>query len=111
MVMKLRYLAAGLGCALAGVAFAGSALAFTAITSQWDEITMSQDICLERAEDAIRAAGFKALPHTLQSRHGYSGEYTVAIRCMAEVHVVFFMVAGPSRKVTPKYMDKVHGHF
>jgi hypothetical protein len=108
--MKLRYLAASLGCALASMAFAGSAQA-TAITTRWDDIKLTHDQCLAHAETAIHAGGFKSLPHTLQSRHDTDSNYTVAVRCLTEMHVVFFVVAGPSRQRTPVLMDRVHHQF
>lgn len=109
--MKLQLIAGGLGLALAGFAFSTSAQAFTAITTQWDETHLSQDQCLDRAAAAIIDSGFTPLAHTRTSRHGYKGDYTVAIRCLSEMHVVFFVVAGPSRDVTPKYMDDIHSHY
>jgi hypothetical protein len=109
--MKLQILAGGLSLALAGFAFSTSAQAFTAITTQWDETHLSQDECLDRAAAAVEEGGFRPLAHTLQSRHGIRGDYTVAVRCLTEMHVVFFVVAGPSRDVTPKYEDEVHKHF
>jgi hypothetical protein len=109
--MKLRSIAASLGLALAGLASATGAHAFTAITTQWDETELSQNECLDHAEAAIRQAGFRALDHTKQSRHGIDGNYTVAVRCLTDMKVVFFVVAGPSRDRTPVLMDRVHGHF
>ena len=99
------------GIAAAGLLIAGGARADTAITTQWKEISISQERCLDRAEEAIRGGGFKTLPHTQESRHGYRGDYTVAIRCMAEKEAVFFVVAGPSRDRTPRYMEDIYSHF
>lgn len=107
--MTFKYIA-GL-IAVAGFAFAGSAQAGTAITTQWKDITMSQERCLNRAEEAVRRGNFKTLPHTETSRHGIRGEYTVAIRCMAEKGIVFFVVAGPSRDRTPEYMEDIYSNF
>lgn len=99
------------GIAIACLALATGARADTAITTQWKDITLSQERCLDRAEEAIRGGGFKTLPHTKESRHGYKGDYTVAIRCMAEKEAVFFVVAGPSRERTPRYMEDIFSHF
>jgi len=107
--MKLQFI--GSITALAALAFATSAEAFAAITTQWDDTKLAQDECLERAETALRQVGFKSSGHTQQSRHGYKSNYSIAVRCLTEMHVVFFIVAGPSNDVTPKYMDKVHDQF
>ena len=93
------------------LALATGAQASTAITTQWNDTTLSQSECLKRAETAIRRGGFDSLAHTQESRHGVRGDYSVSIRCMAEKGVVFFVVAGPSRDRTPKYMDDVFKEF
>jgi len=106
-----RFLALGLCLGVSSLAFATGARAGTAITTQWDETDYSQEECLRHAASAIRNAGFRALDDTQQSRYGTRGEYTAAIRCFTSMRVVFFVVAGPSNKQTPVYMDNIHSRF
>ena len=72
---------------------------------------MTQDICLKQAEAAIRHGGFDDIQNTPSSRYGTLGQYTATIRCIADKHLVFFIIAGPSNKETPRYMDQVYSGF
>jgi hypothetical protein len=107
--MARAYIAGAFGLGLACSVFASVAQAETIITTQWENTKLTQDKCLEHAEAAIRAAGFKTLPHTPTTRHGMRGNYTAAVRCLLDKGVVFFIVAGPSR-TTEKYSTDIIKH-
>jgi hypothetical protein len=94
--MRRSSLGAVVGLA-ALAAWAPAALAGPAVATRWNNVRMSQDECLRRAEDAIRDAGFGRLERTQQSRYGTRGDYTAAIRCVIDNNTVFFIASGPSR--------------
>jgi hypothetical protein len=94
-VMRRSALGAFLG--LAAMAWAPATLAGPAVSTRWNNVRMSQDQCLRKAEDAIRQAGFGRLERTEQSRYGTRGDYTAAVRCVSENNIVFFIASGPSR--------------
>jgi hypothetical protein len=94
--------------AAAGLVEAASAMTF--ISSNWQDTSLSQDVCLDRAERAIKKSDFKALSHTKYSRHGTRGEYTVQLRCAVDKGIVIFMVAGPSNR-TAEYLDTLTNNF
>jgi len=72
---------------------------------------IEQEECLRFAEVAIQGAGFGRIERTTQSRYGTRGEFTAAIRCVTEYKITFFIMAGPSLKQTPRYLDDVYNHF
>jgi hypothetical protein len=77
--------------------FAGQAWAGPAVATRWQQVAVSQEECLERAEDAIRRTGFGRLERTQQSRYGSTDDYTAAIRCIVSNGLAIFIVSGPSR--------------
>ena len=90
--MTLKFATLGLSL---GIAAFASAQAGPAISTRWKELTMSQEDCLQRAEAALSTSQFGRLERTPQSRYGTRGDYTAAIRCVAENKIVFFIVGGP----------------
>ena len=86
---------------LAGAALLAStavpAVAGPAVATRWQQVKGSQEECLERAEDAIRRAGFGRLERTQQSRYGSTEDYTAVIRCIVSNGLAVFIVSGPSR--------------
>ena len=109
--MTHKFAVFGLCLGLTALAGATSAMAGPAITTRWQTIDYSQAECLQRAENAIGVGGFGELERTTQSRYGTRGAYTAAIRCVADSHIAFFIVAGPSRDQTPKYMEDIYPNF
>jgi hypothetical protein len=81
------------------------------ITTDWADIQVSQEDCLNRAEQAIANNGFKSPGTTKNSRHGYRGQYTTAVRCAADKGFVFFIVAGPDGDLTEKYEIAIKNAF
>jgi hypothetical protein len=92
-----RWLAAA-SLGIAGLGVAPAALAGPAVATRWQKVAVSQEQCLEQAEDAIRRSGFGRLERTQQSRYGSLDDYTAAIRCITSNGLAIFIVSGPSRK-------------
>lgn len=90
-----------LSIAVAGallVAIATPALAEgPAVSTKWLDLTVTQDVCLAKAEAAIKTSGFGNLERTQQSRYGTVEGYTGAVRCISEKSIVMFVVSGPNR--------------
>lgn len=60
-------------------------------------VSISQDLCLARAEFSITAGiGFRLVQRTPQSRFGAAPGYTAEVRCLANRGVVVMIVSGPS---------------
>ena len=95
MRMGRRWLAGALGFAVFGLT--AQAAAGPAVATRWQNVTVSQDECLQKAEDAIRRSGFGKLERTQQSRYGSLENYTAAIRCITSNELAIFIVSGPSR--------------
>ena len=93
--MKRRWLPGAL--VLAAFGQTAQAAAGPAVATRWQKVTVSQDECLQRAEDTIRRSGFGKLERTQQSRYGALDNYTAAIRCITSNGLAIFIVSGPSR--------------
>jgi hypothetical protein len=81
------------------------------ITTDWADLEVGQNACLDRAERAIAKNGFKSPGTTKFSRHGYLDQYTVAVRCAADKGFVFFVVAGPRPELTEQYESAIKNDF
>lgn len=68
-----------------------------AVSTKWLDLTVAQDVCLSKAEAAIKTAGFNNPERTQQSRYGTIEGYTGAVRCISEKSIVMFVVSGPNR--------------
>jgi len=78
--MRLSAIAFGL---VAGLA-AAPALAATGHTA-WNEISMSQDQCLETGRDAFSRLGFRpVIPEDRQTVFAWRGDDLLATRCIAD---------------------------
>jgi len=87
--MRLSPIGFGLVTALA----AAPALAATGHTA-WNEISMSQDQCLETGRDAFSRLGFRpVIPEDRQTVFAWRGDDLLATRCIADrnlaVHFVY----------------------
>lgn len=81
------------------------------ISTDWADTQVKQSDCLAHAARAIGRIGFKSPGTTKNSRHGYRGQYTVAVRCAADKGFVFFIVAGPSAELADKYLTAIKHDF
>ena len=93
------------------LSLAGAAQSYPIISTDWNDLQISQEACLARAERAIAKNNFKSPGTTKTSRHGYRGDYTVAIRCAVPKGFVFFIVAGPDGDLTDKYLTGLKNDF
>jgi hypothetical protein len=91
--MRLSAIALGLAAGLV----AAPALAATGHTA-WNDISMSQDQCLETGRDAFSRLGFRpVIPEDRQTVFAWRGDDLVATRCIADrnlaVHFVYIYQA------------------
>src|ERR1043166_8655625 len=83
----------------------------TYISTKWVESTLPMDECLGRAAASIRGAGgWGKVLENPDARHGIRGMYTSQVRCVPDMKIVIFVVAGPS-STTAKYVDEIADHF
>src|SRR5690349_4434399 len=90
---------------------ATAAQCYPIISTDWDDISGSQEDCLARAARSIEQNNFRSPGITKTSRHGYRGDYTVAIRCAVPKGFVFFVVTGPDGDLTDKYLTGLKNAF
>jgi hypothetical protein len=95
----------------ASVLFSQAALAGPAVTTEWIESRVSLDACKERVGSAIRAAGIRDVDPKQFTVFAHAGDYTLAIRCMPDQGVVFFIASGPRLKDADKLLDDVLAAF
>ena len=93
--MGRRWLAGALGFVAFGLT--AQAAAGPAVATRWQKVTVSQDECLQKAEDTIRRERIGKPERTQQSRYGSLDNYTAAIRCIVSNGLAIFIVSGPSR--------------
>ena len=93
------------------LSLASAAQSYPIISTDWNDIGGSQEDCLARAERAIARNNFKSPGITKTSRHGYRGDYTVAVRCAVPKGFVFFVVTGPDGDLTDKYLTGIKNEF
>ncbi len=91
--------------------FSQAAVAGPAVTTEWVEAKLSLDSCKERVQSAIRAAGVRDVDPKQYTVFAHAGDYTLAIRCMPDQGVVFFIASGPRLKEADKYLDDVLAAF
>jgi hypothetical protein len=75
-------------------------------------IRMSQDDCTERAEKAVRRAGFTENFEPIGlGAFGVRGDYSASVRCETSKGIVFFAVAGPVNETTRKLVVRLTESF
>ncbi len=94
----------------------GTASADTVVFStNWDNTTLSSDLCIRRAEVAMRDSGFSSINFAGQSGDrsvfGYRQEYSATIRCIASKNIIFFVVAGPSINTASNLRQRIQDNF
>ena len=106
--MKKFLAAAILGAA---VLTSQAAVAGPAVTTEWIDAKLSLDACKDRVNSAIRAAGIRDVDPKQYTVFAHAGDYTLAVRCMPEQGVVFFIASGPRLKEADKLLDDVLAAF
>jgi hypothetical protein len=95
----------------ASVLFSQAAIAGPAVTTEWIESAVSLDVCKDRVASAIRAAGVRDVDPKQFTVFAHAGDYTLAIRCMPDQRVIFFIASGPRLKDADKLLDDVLAAF
>ncbi len=99
-------IAAGLTLAAAVPALAGPSM-----STKWSSTTANLERCKERAEDAVRDAGFRSVKVLQFSVFAERGDYSVMVRCITDKQMVFFTVAGPQVERASRYLDQIGDKF
>ncbi len=96
-----------------GIVIATAAIAGPSMSSNWLDITISQDLCVEKGQRTLRQNSFTTRLETLNNRsiYGERGDYTALVRCAAEKQIAYFVVSGPQAKLTTKYVDAIRDEF
>jgi|GEM_PF-3107905 len=82
------------------------------IWTSWEETRLTQQQCLNRAEVAIRNAGFTRNFSPLESGvYAERGEYSGTIRCISSKRMAFFIVAGPSANTARSYLTRLENSY
>lgn len=87
--------------------FSQAAVAGPAVTTEWIEARVSLDNCKSRVASAIRAAGVRDVDPKQYTVFAHAGDYTLAVRCMPDQGVIFFIASGPRLKEADKLLDDV----
>ena len=82
-----------------------------ALASRWLETRMTQEACLQRAEQSLRKSGFTTIEPTRESRYGVGPDYTAAVRCIAPQHIIIFIATGPDRDRTDSLAGQLFQNF
>jgi hypothetical protein len=95
------------------VAFVPSiAQASCLIWTSWEDTRLTQQQCLNRAEVAIRNAGFTSNFSPLESGvYAERGSYSGTIRCISSKKMAFFIVAGPSASTARRYLTLLEQNY
>ncbi len=109
MNYKVPVTAAALFLAIAGSAHAQSKI--PSITSLWDETRLSQRECNQRAEQAMRNAGFTRIETIGQTTFGDRTDYQVGFRCVESKGIYYIFGGGPDEPVVRRYIDELKNAF
>ncbi len=109
--MRRTMTVAGLSFILATGLFVGTALAGPSMSTKWSNTGLSLERCKERAEEAVRDAGFRSIKVLQFSIFAERGDYSIMVRCITEKKMVFFAVAGPQVERTTRFVDEVGDNF
>ena len=91
----------------AAVAAASSAVA-TSLTVNHELIgAMAPDACLARARDSLRAAGLSPLQGSGNAAFAETGDYVVALYCIAAQGAIVVTAAGPEVRETDPIVTRV----
>jgi hypothetical protein len=83
------------------------ALAGPSMSTKWSNTSFPLDRCKERAESALRDAGFKDTKVLNYSVYAERGAYSAMVRCATAKQMVFFVVAGPEVDLCSRYLDSI----
>lgn len=87
--------------------FTTASMAGPAVSTEWVKSKISLDECKSRVERAIRTAGIREVDPKRYTVFAHSGDYTLAVRCMPDQGVVFFIASGARLADADKLLDEV----
>jgi hypothetical protein len=97
---------------LVGAICASGAVAGPSMSIGWEDTTLSQKDCLEKARAAVRSVGYTTnFETTGDTVYGESGDYTAAVRCAASKTIAMFVVAGPKVDRTSGTLKSLRANF
>ncbi len=98
---------------LAILAFPASANAqYPIIYNHALNISISQEACERKAENATKRAGFTEYFEPIGlGAFGVNGKYSASVRCEADKGIVFFAVAGPDNETTRRLVVRLQSSF
>ena len=75
-------------------------------------ISISQEACEKKAEDAVKRAGFTEYFEPIGlGAFGVNGKYSASVRCETDNGIVFFAVAGPDNQTTKRLVVRLQSSF
>ncbi|HYF06072.1 MAG TPA: hypothetical protein VD970_00485 [Acetobacteraceae bacterium] len=82
------------------------------MSSGWENISMSQDQCLNAAADIVQRLGFSVQRDT-QTVFGWRGDDGITVRCIAarQLAVLFTYVASGGSEESGRIIDQLRGAF
>jgi hypothetical protein len=87
--------------------FSPASFAGPAVTTEWIEAKITLEQCKERVERAIRAAGVRDIDPKRYTVFAHHGDYTLAVRCLPDQGIVFFIASGEKLDQADKLLDDV----
>lgn len=78
----------------------------------WIKVDYTEAQCVQHAAAALKAAGFSQNFEILKtSIYGDQEDYTALVRCVPELKMAYFVVAGPDSDVASHYLDEIDNAF
>ncbi len=106
----IRFVAAVL--AVVAVSSAAYAQNGYALYTRWGQTDDSADICVQHAQEALRAASFAVIAvRDNNSIYGRRGAYTACVRCITDKGIAFFVNSGPATNLTSQYLTNIYNNF
>ncbi len=82
------------------------------IWNGWQETKLDAEQCLQRAEFALKQAGFTSDSAVTQtSVFGTNGQYRATIRCATEKEFVLFVVSGATSETAKHFLGTIRANF
>jgi hypothetical protein len=81
------------------------------IATAWKNVAADENTCIDRAQNALRNAGFNNVEVLAQSVFGDFGQYKGTVRCATSEKVAFFAVAGANADTTFRRVNEIFEGF
>jgi hypothetical protein len=110
--MKLIFIASVIALTLQALSTSEACAQSPAISSGWDDFSGSNDQCHERARRVMQKHKFTKIETIQETTYGYSGNYHIAVRCVAEKGIYYvFAGGGMNEKPLINLVDKLKAEF